>query len=172
METLKMTDEEKLALIRQRIAVVEKRQGKADPVLAAFPLGRVGGSGPNVARLNASRSVAIEKTVDDAVLWRKLKDEEARLLGRIREASPEAQAAAADKAARDLALADRADAILRALPVGSPVESQFGTGVILRHNRKGATVQFSLFKESVPYRQLWLKPEQFAAAIAAQKLAD
>lgn len=106
-----MNDTEKLAIIRARLVRLGRIINPADPVADAFPLGRVGGSGPNVASLNARRAASLERTIDASVEYQKLQDEEARLVRRIEAASPDAQVAQTKKAdaiAAATTLAERA----------------------------------------------------------------
>ena len=161
-----MTDQEKLSLVRQRIAKLQGVISAPDPVSKAFPLGRVGGSGPNVASLNRKREATLEKVIDAAVTIKKLHIEEQRLVLRLQEHDPEYQARQAAKADTRESTRIKKEAFIRTLAPGDPIESQYGVGTIVRHNRKGATVQYSLFKESIPYIDLWPTKDQMGAALA------
>jgi len=67
-----------------RLARVEAVQHRPDPIAAHFHLGRVGGSGRNVAGLNRKRSADLDRTIDRALEIGRMKERLASLNARIR----------------------------------------------------------------------------------------
>lgn len=84
-----------LEAAERRVERLERAVCPPDAVSSAFPLGRVGGSGRHVVRLNARRGATLERIVDAAVALPIARARVATLRRRIAAAESKKNAAAA-----------------------------------------------------------------------------